>query len=134
MEISQSMSHCCGIALKEGPFPEVLYRPEEVEHTKSKKHTVFYVLRNLQTVSMEHGFYLTRFKNRYWQIEWSAENIPLTVFTVGPLGFYDCVCMPFGLMNASVTFQSLMESCLRDMHLDWSIIYLEDIIIFSKDS
>ena len=25
-----------------------------------------------------------------------------------------------------------MESCLRDMYLDWYIVYLDDIIIFSQ--
>ena len=40
--------------------------------------------------------------------------------------------MPFGLTNAPATFQRLMEPCLRDMHLKWVIIYLDDIIIFSK--
>ena len=68
----------------------------------------------------------------YWQIELSEESIPLAAFTVGPLGFYKCVHMPFGLINAPVIFQQLMESCLRDMHLDWCIIYLDDIIIFHK--
>ena len=60
------------------------------------------------------------------------ENIPYTAFTVGPLGFYECVCMPFGLTNAPATFQHLMESCLGDYHLKYCIIYLDDIIIFSK--
>ena len=40
--------------------------------------------------------------------------------------------MPFCLTNASATFQHLMESCLRDMHFKWCIIYLDDMIIFSK--
>ena len=40
--------------------------------------------------------------------------------------------MLFGLTNAPATFQQLMLSCLGDMHLDWCIIYLDDIIIFSK--
>ena len=71
-------------------------------------------------------------KSGYWQIELSEESIPLTAFTIGPLGFYKCVHMPFGLTSGPATFQSLMESCLRDMHLDWSIIYLDNIIIFSK--
>ena len=71
-------------------------------------------------------------KSGYWQVELDDESIPLTAFTVGPLGFYECVHMPFGLTNAPATFQCLMESCLREMHLNWCIIYLDDVIIFSK--
>ena len=40
--------------------------------------------------------------------------------------------MRFGLTNAPATFQHLMESCLGEMHLKWCIIYLDDIIVFSK--
>ena len=72
-------------------------------------------------------------KSGYWQVELDEESIPLTAFTVGPLGFYECVRMPFGLTNAPATFQRLMESCLGDLHLTWCIIYLDDIIIFSKN-
>ena len=71
-------------------------------------------------------------KSGYWQVELDEESIPLTAFTVGPLGFYECVRMPFGLTNAPATFQRLMESCLGELHLDWCIIYLDDIIIFSR--
>ena len=69
----------------------------------------------------------------YWQVELDESSIPLTAFTVGPLGFYECVRMPFGLTNAPATFQRLMESCLGELHLEWCIIYLDDIIIFSKN-
>ena len=62
----------------------------------------------------------------------AEDNIPYTAFTVGPLGFYECVRMPFGLTNAPATFQWLMESCLGDLHLQYCIIYLDDIIVFSK--
>ena len=68
-------------------------------------------------------------KSGYWQVELDDESIPLTAFTVGPLGFYECVQMPFGLTNAPSTFQRLMESCLGELHLNWCIIYLDDIII-----
>ena len=66
-------------------------------------------------------------------MELDESSIPLTAFTVGLLGFYVCVRMPFGLTNAPATFQRLMESCLGDLHLEWCIIYLDDIIIFSKN-
>ena len=55
----------------------------------------------------------------------------LTAFTMGRLGFYECDRMPFGLTNAPATFQHLMESCLGDLHLNWCIIYLDDIIVFA---
>ena len=71
-------------------------------------------------------------KAGYWQVEIEESSIPYTAFTVGPLGFYECVHMPFGLTNAPATFQCLMESCLGDYHLKNCIIYLDDIIIFSK--
>ena len=77
-------------------------------------------------------FTLLDLKSGYWQVELDEESKALTAFTVGPLGSYQCESMPFGLTNVPATFQRLMESCLGDMLLKWVIIYLDDIIIFSK--
>ena len=71
-------------------------------------------------------------KSGHWQVELEEEAKPLTAFTMGPLGFWECECMPIGLTNAPATFQSLMESCLGELHLNWCIIYLDDIIVFSR--
>ena len=68
----------------------------------------------------------------YWQVELDEESKPLTAFTVGPLGFYECKRMPFGATNAPATFQQMMETCLGDLHLNWCLIYLDDIIVFAK--
>ena len=72
-------------------------------------------------------------KSGYWQVEMDEESKPLTGFTVGPLGFYKCERIPFRFTNAPETFQQLIESCLGDLNLHWCIIYLDDIVIFSKD-
>ena len=61
------------------------------------------------------------------------ESKPLTAFTVGPLSFYECETISFGLTNAPATFHRLMETCLGDLNLHWCIIYLDDTVIFSKD-
>ena len=71
-------------------------------------------------------------KSGYWQVKLDEESKPLTAFTLGPLGFCECEHMPFGLMNVPATFQQLMENCLGEIHLQWCIIYMEYIIIFSK--
>ena len=70
-------------------------------------------------------------KSGYWQVEMEEDSKALTAFTVSPLGFYEHERMPFGLTNAPATFQWLMLSCLGNLHLQYCIIYLDDIV-FSK--
>ena len=41
----------------------------------------------------------TNLKLGYWQVEMDEESKQLTAFTVGPLGFYECERIPFGLTN-----------------------------------
>ena len=55
-----------------------------------------------------------------------------TAFTVGNLEFFECHCMPFGLCNALVTFQRLMQNCLGRLNLIYCLIYLDDLIMFWK--
>ena len=87
----------------------------------------------LDSLQGSQGFSSLNLKSGYWQVKMDEESKPLTAFTVGPLRFYECKRMPFRLTNAPATFQRLMETCLGDLNLHWCIIYLDDIVIFSKD-
>ena len=71
-------------------------------------------------------------KSGYWQVEMEEDSKAFTAFTVAPLGFYKCECMPFELTTAPATFQQLMQSCFGNLHLHYCIIYLDDVIVFSK--
>ena len=71
-------------------------------------------------------------KSGYWQVEMEESAKQYTAFTVGPLGFFECQRMPFGLKNAPATFQRLMQHVLGDLHLRGVVCYLDDIIIYSK--
>ena len=70
-------------------------------------------------------------RSGYWQVAMHESDKPKTAFSVGPLGFYECNRMAFGLSNAPSTFQRLMELTMGEIHLKECLIYLDDIIIFS---
>ena len=71
-------------------------------------------------------------KSGYWQEEMEEDCKALPAFTVRPLGLYECERIPFRLTNASATFQCLMQKCSGHLHLQYCIIYLDDITVFSK--
>ena len=72
------------------------------------------------------------FKSGFWQIKMAPGSQQYTAFTMGNLGFYEFTCMPFGLCNAPVTFQRLMQNTLGELNLMHCIIYLDDVIVFSS--
>ena len=55
-----------------------------------------------------------------------------TAFTVGNLGFFKSKHRLFGLGNAPAMFQRLMQSALGELNLTNCLIYLNDMIVFSK--
>ena len=50
-------------------------------------------------------------KAGFWQIAINKASKQYTAYTVENLGFIECKHMPFGLCNAPVTFQRLMQNC-----------------------
>ena len=67
----------------------------------------------------------------YHQIEVDENDKPKTAFT-SELGHYEYNRMPLGLTNAPATFQRLMNFVLQKHLYKIVVVYLDDIIIFSK--
>ena len=62
----------------------------------------------------------------------AKENRAKTTFACHP-GTYWFDGMPSGLMNARATFQRLLDILISGYRWKSCLIYLDDIIIFSKD-
>ncbi|CAI5655207.1 unnamed protein product [Oreochromis niloticus] len=82
-------------------------------------------------LSGSRWFSVLDLKSGYYQIEVDEADKPKTAF-VCPLGFWEFNRMPQGVTNAPSTFQRLMEKCMGDMNLKEVVVFLDDLIVFSR--
>ena len=56
-------------------------------------------------------------KSGFWQVKMAKDSQQYTAFTVGSMGVYEFLRMPYRLCNAPATFQRLMQNCLGELNL-----------------
>ena len=71
-------------------------------------------------------------KSGFWQVKMAEKSRQYTAFTVGSMGVYEFLWMPYGLCNAPATFQRLMQNCLGELNLSYALIYLDNVIVYSR--
>ncbi len=70
-------------------------------------------------------------KSGYWQIVVDPADRQKTAFITRD-GLFEFIVMPFGLTAAPATFQRLMDTVLKGVLWKNVLVYLDDIIIYSK--
>ena len=101
-------------------------------HPKKDSYPLLQIQEALESMVGSAHFSSMDCKSGFWQIKMVPGLQQYTTFTVGNLGFYEFTHMPFGLCNAPATFQHLMQSTLGELNLTYCVIYLDDVIVFSR--
>ena len=100
-------------------------------HTKKDCYAMPKMIDTMETMLGSKFFSMMDSKSGFWQVKIVEDSRPYTAFTVSSLGIYEVLRMLFGLCTTPVTFQCLMQNCLGELNLTYTLIYLDDIVIFS---
>jgi len=69
-------------------------------------------------------------KAGFWQIPMALEDVEKTAFCV-PGGHYEFLRMPFGLVNATATFQRCMEKVLHGLIGRGVGVFVDDVVVYA---
>ncbi|KAE8883375.1 hypothetical protein PF005_g10103 [Phytophthora fragariae] len=68
----------------------------------------------------------------YWNVPMADDSVEKTDFT-RKYGLFEWLVMPFGLCNAALAFERLMENVLVDLKWRTCLVYLDDCVAFRSD-
>ena len=100
--------------------------------TVKDSHPLPHICETLESLTAAVHYTTVDMNSGFWQVPMDEESKQYTTFTLGSMGLYECESMLFGLCNAPPTFQRLMLNCLGELNLTYCLIYLDDVIIFSR--
>ena len=100
--------------------------------TVKDSHPLPHICETLESLARAAHYSTFDMNSGFWLVIMDEESKQYTAFTLGSMGLYECESMPFGLCNAPLTFQRLMQNCLGELNLTYCLIYLDDVIVFSE--
>ena len=132
--IKPSQSACCNALVlvwkKDGSLCFCIDFRHLNAHTKKDSYPLPRIQEVLESLVGAGHFSCLDLKSRFWEIRMDEALKQYTAFTVGNLGFCEYNRMPFGLCNATATFQRLMQNCMGELNLIYCLIYLDNLIVF----
>uniref|UniRef100_A0A5S6Q9K0 RNA-directed DNA polymerase n=1 Tax=Trichuris muris TaxID=70415 RepID=A0A5S6Q9K0_TRIMR len=99
--------------------------------TRKDAHPLPRIDDTLESLGGARWFSTLDLASGFWQVSVHPKDRPKTAFCT-PTGLYQFKVMPFGLCNAPSTFQRLMEAILTGLQWATCLVYLDDIIVYSR--
>ena len=99
--------------------------------TKKDSYPLPRIADTLDALSGAQYFSSMDLMSGYWQIQLDEQSREKTAF-VTHAGLFEFNVMAFGLCNAPSCFQRLMECVLRGLNWKIALIYLDDVLVFSR--
>ena len=100
--------------------------------TKKDSYPLPQMQETMESLVGAQFFSMMDLKSGFWQVKMSEKSRQYAAFTVGSMGIFEFLRMPYGLCNTPATFQQLMQNCLGELNLTYALIYLDDVIVFSQ--
>ena len=99
--------------------------------TKKDSYPLPRIDESLDSLAQTEYFSTLDLASGYWQIGLDEDAKQKSAFCTTS-GLFQFKVMPFGLTNAPATFQRLMERILTGLQWETCLVYIDDIIIYSK--